>query len=202
MIAETLCRLALVFYREDWIELKERLSRLDGIDRSQARKELMATLFAALIAGEDRRFYEHCGIEFRSIARATIVSVATRKIQGGSTITQQLVRTVTMDYRKSIRRKLKECALAVLTDRQIDKDDQVLLYMSIAYFGWRMTGIRQACARMRLTLPLSIEAAAAVVARLRYPEPSEASSLRTRQIENRAAYIRRLVALQKDRPYD
>lgn len=143
----------------------------------------------ALVAAEDRRFFSHLGVDSKGLLRALILLLTRRKIQGASTITQQLVRVLTKDYRYSVRRKLKEMCLACALDRKISKKSQASIYLSIAYFGWRMNGAAQARQRLRLTSPLSPQTAASLVARLRYPEPREATPQYLEKLNRRTRYV-------------
>lgn len=146
-------------------------------------------LLAALVAGEDRRFWMHPGIDARGIARAARAYLRGGPLQGASTITQQLVRVATGDYRISLGRKFKEMALAALINAAVAKEQQALAYLGVAYFGWRMNGIKQALRRLNPTQPLTKRAAAEIVARLRYPDPATPSPRLRAMIERRAEYI-------------
>lgn len=167
---------------------------------AEARRRVLAstpsmdfsTCTDALVAVEDRRFYEHCGVDCKAVVRALGRVLLKGEIQGGSTITQQLVRLLTRDYRRSMRRKVKEVCLACTLDKLVPKGEQAVLYLFAAYYGWRMNGIRQAIARLRIPVPVDREGAAQIVARLRYPEPSRSSAEQAARIERRVAYIRLL----------
>ena len=77
----------------------------------------------AIVAVEDRRFFEHRGIDLRGIARAVWDDVVTgRTVQGGSTITQQLVKNAYVSNAKTIARKLREAALAWQLEQRWSKD--------------------------------------------------------------------------------
>ena len=72
----------------------------------------------ATIAVEDRRFYKHDGVDFEGIARAAVTDIkAGRIVEGGSTITQQLVRNLYISRERTVQRKLKEACLATKLDR-------------------------------------------------------------------------------------
>jgi penicillin-binding protein 1A len=146
-------------------------------------------LIRALVAAEDRRFFAHHGVDCRGIVRAVFVYVCGKALQGASTITQQLVRVQLNDYRLNIRRKFKEICIACAVDARVPKTTQATAYLRVAYFGWRMNGVVEAMWRMGLQSPLSERQAAAVVARLRFPEPKESSQLLIAKIDRRAEYI-------------
>lgn len=142
-----------------------------------------------LITAEDRRFLYHYGIDLIGIARAITIYFKKRQVQGASTITQQLVRVLTNDFRISFKRKFKEICIACVIDKKIKKDDQVIVYLQIAYFGWRMNGINQALHRLNLKSPISILAAAGLIARLKYPEARIPSPEYYKKLNKRVAYI-------------
>jgi membrane carboxypeptidase/penicillin-binding protein len=173
-------------------QLKALLITIRALQTSADRpKETQDAMFLvrALVVGEDRRFYLHGGIDTRSLLRALATYLHTGEVQGASTITQQLVRVLTNDYRRAVRRKIREMCLASAVDREVAKEDQALLYLGIGYFGWHMNGLRQARQRLRLTSALSAGTAAAIVARLRYPEPQSPTILQTQRIDRRKKYI-------------
>jgi membrane carboxypeptidase/penicillin-binding protein len=149
----------------------------------------LRSVICALILAEDHRFGRHFGIDSRAIVRALLLTIFARRLQGGSTITQQLVRSISGDYRRTITRKLKELCLAAWLDAKLAKDEQTLAYLNVAYFGWRMTGITQAATRLGISFPCSDYDAASIIARLKYPEPKEAGERRRQQIAVRQLHI-------------
>jgi penicillin-binding protein 1A len=100
---------------------------------------------AALIAIEDRRFYEHIGIDPRGIARALTRNVQAGGVtQGGSTLTQQLAKTSFLSADRSIKRKLQEVIIALWLEARLSKDEILSRYLSSVYFGDGAYGIRAA----------------------------------------------------------
>jgi penicillin-binding protein 1A len=107
------------------------------------------------IAIEDRRFYEHGGIDVAGIIRALWADVrAGRVVQGGSTITQQLVRNLYISQERTLERKVKEACLAVKVDRNWTKDEILAGYMNYVYYGNRAYGI-EAAAQTYFSKPAS-----------------------------------------------
>jgi penicillin-binding protein 2D len=99
----------------------------------------------ALVAVEDSRFYEHGGIDVRGIARALVKDVVKGKLaEGGSTITQQLVKNKYLSGEKTIDRKLKEGLMAVELERTYTKKQILEMYFNEIYYGNGAWGIAQA----------------------------------------------------------
>lgn len=184
----SLALLAYLFVKPEWSRLNEELKIKMGVLVPKVADDL-GFLPSALVACEDIRFFEHRGADLYSIVRASIRLAQGRSVEGASTITQQLVRVYTNDYRLSIHRKIREILLATLVDIHFSKQDQIRLYLHRAYFGWRMNGLTQAASRLEYPSPYSIEHAAEIAARLKYPEPEFLSPQRKRQISYRAAFI-------------
>ncbi len=90
----------------------------------------------ALIASEDRCFYEHNGISLRGISRAMLANLkAGRFIQGGSTLTQQLIKNSLLSRDKTLSRKVEEALMAILLELSYDKKFILERYMNTVYLG-------------------------------------------------------------------
>ena len=90
----------------------------------------------AFIAAEDSNFYHHKGVDVLGIARAAIANfTAGSVVQGGSTITQQVVKSLLLSPEKSYERKLKEILLSLRLERQLTKDEILYLYLNLIYLG-------------------------------------------------------------------
>ena len=99
----------------------------------------------ATVAIEDRRFYDHSGIDPEGIARAVVRDVqAGEVVEGGSTITQQLVRNLYISQERTVERKLKEACLAVKLDRAWSKEQVIESYLNSVYYGHLAYGIEAA----------------------------------------------------------
>ena len=108
-------------------------------------REMPAYVPKAFIAIEDRRFYEHSGVDPYGIARALIANVLHRGVaQGGSTITQQLAKNLFLTQERTITRKLQEALLALWLERKFTKTQILELYLNRVYFGAGAYGIEQA----------------------------------------------------------
>jgi penicillin-binding protein 1A len=99
----------------------------------------------AIVAIEDKRFYEHHGVDLRGMGRAVWTDVAgTGAVQGGSTITQQFVKNAYLTSQKTVGRKLIEAALAWQLERRWSKDQILTAYLNTVYFGNQAYGVEQA----------------------------------------------------------
>ncbi len=97
----------------------------------------------AFIAAEDQSFYKHPGVDPIGITRAFINNLAAggRKVQGGSTITQQVVKSLLLSPKKSYERKIKEIILSLRLEEQLSKDEILALYLNHIYLGSGAHGI-------------------------------------------------------------
>ena len=135
----------------------------------------------AVIASEDRRFYEHWGLSLRSVARAigiNILSLSYR--QGFSTLTQQLARNLykTIGFEDSILRKIKEVITAVQIERTYTKDEILEMYLNTVHFGHGTYGVEAATKRFfgKESKDLSVDESALLVGLL--PSPASYSPVR------------------------
>ena len=102
-------------------------------------------LIQALLDTEDKRFYEHEGVDFIGIARAAVaVATSGRKVQGASTITMQVARNFFLTRKKSYIRKINEILLALKIEHNFSKDKILELYLNKVFFGNRAYGIAAA----------------------------------------------------------
>lgn len=97
--------------------------------------EVPQPLIDALIATEDRGFYEHKGISIRGIARAVANNFSGGSMQGGSTITQQLIKNFYLNSDRTMKRKANEALMAVLLERHYSKDEILQTYLNEIYLG-------------------------------------------------------------------
>ncbi len=98
----------------------------------------------AFLAIEDRRFYDHWGIDPRGIARAVWGNLTTGRTQGGSTITQQLAKFTFLTPERTLTRKAREMLIAFWLEAWLSKDEILERYLSNAYFGGNTYGLRAA----------------------------------------------------------
>lgn len=109
-----------------------------------ALDELPKNLVDATIAIEDSDFYEHNGISWRGIGRAIKRNVLNNQMEGGSTITQQLVKNALLTPEKTMTRKLKEMILAVRVELKYSKDEILTMYFNEVGYGGAAYGVEEA----------------------------------------------------------
>jgi penicillin-binding protein 1A len=172
-------------------EQNRELVKLDDV--SQA-------LIDAVIAVEDEGFYEHTGIDAKAIARAFIRNVNAGGIEeGGSTITQQLIKNAVVGNDQDVDRKIAEAALARRLERQFSKEEILEKYLNTVYFGGGAYGIVAAAEIYYGTTPADLDyAQASLLAGLiqnpsRYDPTLNPIAARDR----RDIVLRRLVATEK-----
>lgn len=108
-------------------------------------EEIPDYLVKATLATEDRRFYEHYGVDFYGTARALFTNIqANDVVQGGSTITQQLAKNLFLTSERSIDRKIKEVFLSFLLESRHTKEEILKLYFDRAYMGGGAFGVEAA----------------------------------------------------------
>lgn len=159
-----------------------------------------------VVALEDRRFFSHIGIDLRGVLRALRSNfIARRVVQGGSTITQQLVRNTLLTPDRSLTRKLLELLLALLIERHYSKHEILDLYSQLVYLGPGVRGF-QAASRLiyrRSLSQLDAEAQCAIVGLLRRPSKdyplTEQDSFRHRKafIAQRLSGVVERIAMSK-----
>ncbi len=99
----------------------------------------------AVIAEEDERFYEHGALDYHGIMRALWENVRHKRIvQGGSTITQQLARSLFLTMARTVQRKVQEAILAIELEKKFTKDQILEMYMNEVYYGAGAYGIESA----------------------------------------------------------
>ncbi|MDI6776591.1 MAG: PBP1A family penicillin-binding protein [Syntrophales bacterium] len=115
-------------------------------DRKVIRiSELPRVVIQAFVAAEDARFYQHRGVDILSIMRAFFKNIeAGRIVQGGSTITQQVAKSLYLSPERNYLRKIKEAILAYRIDKYLSKDEILNLYLNHIYLGHGTYGIEAA----------------------------------------------------------
>jgi penicillin-binding protein 1A len=108
-------------------------------------QEIPEHLIQAVLATEDRSFYDHWGIQPSALMRAAVANLlAGRTSQGGSTITQQLARNLFLTHERTVTRKIKEALLTVRLERIYSKDEILAMYFNQIYYGQGAHGAKSA----------------------------------------------------------
>jgi len=135
-------KFAVKFVDRNGVEIGQR-----GIlhDDAVPLEEIPDHLIKATLATEDRRFYEHFGVDVFGTIRALFANAAANEVvQGGSTITQQLAKNLFLSSERSLQRKIKEAFLALLLESRFTKRQILKLYLDRAYLGGGAFGVEAA----------------------------------------------------------
>jgi penicillin-binding protein 1B len=127
----------------------------NDLSSKSAKRELLSydeitpLMVQAILAIEDRRFFEHSGVDLKGLGRALLRNAVDEQLgQGGSTITQQLVKNTYLSPDKTLQRKYSEAMLAVALERRLSKNDIFALYCNEIYLGQRdavaVRGVKEA----------------------------------------------------------
>lgn len=141
----------------------------------------------ALLAVEDRRFYDHGGVDFWAVGRAFLANLRAGDVeQGASTITQQLAKNLFLTPERSLKRKVQEVLLSFWLEQQLSKTDILTLYLNRMYFGAGTYGLEAASrtyfghSATRLTLAEAAMLAGLLKAPSRYAPTRSADAARAR----------------------
>lgn len=145
--------------QEDQITLKGRVDRMlhfkEAVEEAVGAKikkedfvphdKIARSMKDALVVTEDKRFYEHSGLDFFGIIRAFYTNaVAGETLEGGSTITQQTVKNLFLSSQRTWSRKAEEALWALLLEHYYSKDEILAIYLNSIYYGNDFYGIKQA----------------------------------------------------------
>ncbi|MGK2929048.1 MAG: transglycosylase domain-containing protein [Acidimicrobiales bacterium] len=144
----------------------------DGLRIEVALDEIAPSVTDALVAAEDRRFFDHDGLDPVGLSRAVWNNLTNDSVQGGSTITQQLVKNLYLTNERTVTRKIREAVLSVKLEQSSSKEQILERYLNTAYFGRGAYGIEAAARTYYDTAAaeLTPDRAALLVGILRAPE--------------------------------
>ena len=147
----------------------------NGLREPVRLEQVSPVVLDALISAEDRHFFDHRGVDPGGIVRALWQNATGGSMQGGSTITQQLVKNSYLNSDRSLSRKTKEAILAIKLEQTHDKRDILERYLNIVYFGRGSYGIQAAAHVYFNTTADQVNAnqAAFLVGLLRSPETAD-----------------------------
>ncbi len=164
-------------------------------------KDVLTELEIFVILLEDRRFFQHIGIDIQSVVRESLKMVTFKRHGGASTIDMQFVRTQTGFKARTLRRKLYEMLLAYFLQFRMTKLAILRSYLQIVYLGSGVHGVEQAALSVFRKAPWELDRteAAFLAAMMVYPKPSVPTAAWRAKVERRAAYGLRLFDLLGDR---
>ncbi|MBX3702250.1 MAG: PBP1A family penicillin-binding protein [Steroidobacteraceae bacterium] len=162
-------------------------------------EEIPTVVVQAVLAAEDDRFFEHPGVDWQGVLRALAVAATTMELsQGGSTLTQQLVRTTLITKERQLRRKLREIFLALSLENELTKQEIFTLFVNTQFLGQRSYGFA-AASETYFGKPLAkIDAAEAALLAgiLQAPSRLNPAANPQRATERRAYVLRRMRELR------
>ncbi|HEX4903152.1 MAG TPA: transglycosylase domain-containing protein [Acidimicrobiales bacterium] len=167
----------------------------EGLRLEVPLEDMAPVAVDALIAAEDQRFFEHTGVDPLGIGRALWNNLRSDSTQGGSTITQQLVKNAYLTSDRTLTRKVREAVLAVKLERNDDKEAILERYLNTVYFGRGAYGI-EAAARTYFdasSADLTAEQAALLVGMLRAPHQLDPAVNPDAALERRNAVLGAMV---------
>jgi len=125
--------------------LKSAVEAKTGNQKRLPLQQVPIALQQAVISIEDNRFYSHIGIDIEGILRASLVNIQKGSIvEGGSTITQQLVKNLFLSQEQTVTRKLEEALLSIDMELQYTKEEILEMYLNTIFFGSGSYGIQDA----------------------------------------------------------
>jgi membrane carboxypeptidase/penicillin-binding protein len=136
---------------------------------NEKKEKLPKILIISILEIEDKRYFQHKGIDVYSILRAIFKNITSNRIEGASTITQQMVRNITNDREIKITRKISELMLATLINKMYSKNEILVTYLETYLFN-NCVGIINFCENEKYDIEsLSINECAQISGRLKYP---------------------------------
>lgn len=127
------------------MSIKDKVKSIRNEKNYVSYDDISETLLEATVSIEDRRFYDHNGVDYRSMARALVENIfAGEIVGGGSTITQQLAKNVYFTYQPSYIRKVSEIFVAYDLEKVLSKKEILELYVNVINYGDNYIGIKAA----------------------------------------------------------
>ncbi len=134
-------------YRDKLAEepLAQKVAAVQADPNYTALEDIDEDFLTAIVAVEDRRFYDHIGLDPEAMARAIYVNIKEQQLlEGGSTITQQLAKNLYFTNEKEFIRKVAEAFMALNIERNYSKDEILELYVNVILFGGDLYGVKEA----------------------------------------------------------
>ncbi|OAV63983.1 Penicillin-binding protein 1A [Bacteroidales bacterium Barb4] len=170
-------------FRKRFFIVKEQITKSNRL-----QYKIPDLLVNSLICIEDKRFLQHRGIDIYSIIRAIVKNIIAERIEGASTIVQQLIRNITEDREITLKRKIIEIMLSVMVNKEFSKEEILFAYFTTYKFK-DCIGIFTFCEREGYNIDsLSQAESAEIVARFKYPNLSK---------NNYIKYLKRVQTIEK-----
>lgn len=170
-------------YRNKFTIIKNKL-----VEVNKKKKKLPKQLIDSIVIIEDRRYFQHLGIDFYSIIRAVYKNITTNRIEGASTIVQQLVRNTIEEREIRIKRKVNEIMLATLINKEFTKEEILYAYLDTYKFV-NYIGVFNFCLKENYNInKLSFNETAEIAARIKYPLITKSNYIK---------YLKRVRTIQK-----
>lgn len=170
-------------YRNKFTTIKNKL-----IEVNKKKKELPIQLIDSIVIIEDKRYFQHLGIDFYSIIRASYKNITTNRIEGASTIVQQLVRNTIEEREIRLKRKVNEIMLATLINKEFTKEEILYAYLDTYKFV-NSIGVFNFCLKENYNISkLSHNETAEIAARIKYPSITKSNYIK---------YLKRVRTIQK-----
>jgi membrane peptidoglycan carboxypeptidase len=182
--------IAKLIYEKKYDRLRARLlEEYELLKISDSNNSII--LSKILISGEDHRFYYHIGFDPIAIVRAIRNRIIYGKVEGASTIQQQLDRVLTNEFDRTFKRKIQEIFLATTISSIVPKKAIPKIYLNVAYYGSGMNGLTETYSELGIAErdELPVEKAAEIISRIKYPQPNYFDQNRLRQIETRKQHL-------------
>ena len=128
----------------DVISVEEKVKEIESIPNYTKIADISSKMKDAIIAIEDRRFYEHNGVDYYALVRGFVVTISNQGVQGGSTLSQQLAKNMYFMKDNSGIKKISEAFVAKEIEDTYEKEKILELYLNMAYYGDGYYGIYDA----------------------------------------------------------
>ena len=153
-------------------------------------KDISENLIKAVVFIEDKRFYNHFGLDIKGLIRAIFYNIKeARYAQGASTITQQLSKLIFLDSKKTLSRKMRELIIAFYLEYKFTKEDILTMYLNRAYFGSGLYGVKAASRRYFSNSPKKLNLAESAILAGTLKAPSKLSFLVNRDLNIKRAKL-------------
>ena len=153
-------------------------------------KDISDNLIKTVVFIEDKRFYDHFGLDLKGIIRAIFYNIKeARYAQGASTITQQLSKLIFLDSKKTLSRKMRELIIAFYLEYKFTKEDILTMYLNRAYFGSGLYGVKAASRRYFSAAPENLNLAESAILAGSLKAPSKLSFLVNKDLNIKRAKL-------------